>query len=832
MVLVFFGPALLTGRILPLDDLLYLFYPGYVYFREHVLQGELPLWNPHTGCGEPFMADVERGVFYPPHLIYLFIPTSVGIVLLPALHILLAGAGTYALSRVWGVSRTGSLLAGVLYAFNSYTISKVGFASEVDSAAWFPAVMATFALWVKRPSRRRLFLMSGALCLQFLAGFPEVVTFTVGALLLYAAFVGIYDWRMRRTYRALLVPVLGLGAAGVLAVLLSAVQFLPAWEAMHLSPRSEEVAPRLYEYSLHPLAVFTLLVPSVYGVGGSPGNFWAPSCGDQAIGAFYVGVVPIAVFAAAAVCRLLRPMARRNETAGPDNAARVRVPYLLALFVCFYLYALGHYTPVCGFLRDLVPLLQRFVSPPKCLLCVVLSLSCLAGIGVDYVARTGAGETETGRGWRSVLLRWGAPCVFVAVGVFIVACLLNGGQLGKAVLVRFFNLGSVEPRFAHNIPWGTLIRDAVRLPIVGFAGVLLLQRYAFRLRGGVVAAWLMIGLSFGDLWLTNAHILEPGPASALEHPSPLLEKLKPEGKMIRFFGMGHVTREEVHRMAASLPTTGKTEVLADSRAADDDEGDEGRLDSLLRDLSYKSWPIVDKTFNVHSTHNFVSNDVVRIYSTLLWTKLPGITKTRLLAMLNCDRIVLPPDPMKRFETGRQGATRLVLLDEPLPRAYVVGGIRLMDGQEATFRGLLSPAFDPLSEALMDQTDTSRDTFSDLRPGRIRHTVKRVEYGPNRLEIDVESASAGMLVVSDAHFPGWYATVNGKQAPIHKVNAAFRGIRVEAGTSAVRMTYWPRSLSAGIAISLATLVVLCILSLPKPRAQPESGNRQQIPGDAG
>ncbi len=86
-------PILATGRTLLSGDLSLLFFPGYAFYRRSVLSGHLPLWNPYTACGEPFLADIERGVLYLPNLIYLVVPTWLGIVLLAAFHVLLAGVG-------------------------------------------------------------------------------------------------------------------------------------------------------------------------------------------------------------------------------------------------------------------------------------------------------------------------------------------------------------------------------------------------------------------------------------------------------------------------------------------------------------------------------------------------------------------------------------------------------------------------------------------------------------------------------------------------------------------------------------------------------------------
>ena len=38
-------------------------YPGAFYFQQSILRGELPLWNPYSHCGVPFLA--QMGQWYP-----------------------------------------------------------------------------------------------------------------------------------------------------------------------------------------------------------------------------------------------------------------------------------------------------------------------------------------------------------------------------------------------------------------------------------------------------------------------------------------------------------------------------------------------------------------------------------------------------------------------------------------------------------------------------------------------------------------------------------------------------------------------------------------------
>jgi uncharacterized membrane protein YfhO len=63
------------------------------------------------------------------------------------------------------------------------------------------------------------------------------------------------------------------------------------------------------------------------------------------------------------------------------------------------------------------------------------------------------------------------------------------------------------------------------------------------------------------------------------------------------------------------------------------------------------------------------------------------------------------------------------------------------------------------------------------------------------------------VLVDRFDANWHATVNGQEVPILQANQLFRAVHVEAGTHDIRFFYRQRGLTAGLAISLATLVFL-------------------------
>jgi len=58
------------------------------------------------------------------------------------------------------------------------------------------------------------------------------------------------------------------------------------------------------------------------------------------------------------------------------------------------------------------------------------------------------------------------------------------------------------------------------------------------------------------------------------------------------------------------------------------------------------------------------------------------------------------------------------------------------------------------------------------------------------------AGKGMLVVADAWFPGWTATVDGSPAAILQASGKVRGVVVDSGVHKVVMRYRPKNLYVG------------------------------------
>jgi hypothetical protein len=102
----------------------------------------------------------------------------------------------------------------------------------------------------------------------------------------------------------------------------------------------------------------------------------------------------------------------------------------------------------------------------------------------------------------------------------------------------------------------------------------------------------------------------------------------------------------------------------------------------------------------------------------------------------------------------------------------------VNNEAAALAAVHNPNFNPLNQTVVEGVSPQVPPSSEQPP------VHVVDYGNNRVELEVNSPSPNLLVTSETLYPGWTATVNGR--PV-----AFRGIPLSAGENHIVMTYFPR-----------------------------------------
>jgi hypothetical protein len=85
-------------------------------------------------------------------------------------------------------------------------------------------------------------------------------------------------------------------------------------------------------------------------------------------------------------------------------------------------------------------------------------------------------------------------------------------------------------------------------------------------------------------------------------------------------------------------------------------------------------------------------------------------------------------------------------------------------------------------------------------------VRVLNESRQAVTLETESAGRSFLATSEVHYPGWEARVDGRPAPVHYTNIAFRGVSVPAGRHRVEFEFRCPGLKTGAAVSALALLL--------------------------
>lgn len=313
LIVAAFPDVLLEGKTFAIRDFAAFSYPVAHFHRESFWRGEVPLWNPLSSCGSPFLAQWNTLTLYPLSLIYLLLPPSWSLSFFCLAHLFLGGVGMYFLAHRWTNQRLAAAVAGVVFSFNGLSLNFLMWPSHAATFAWLPWV-----LWLApegwRQGGKKLVWAIVASAAQMLSGGPETILFTWLILLLLAG----GDWisgdgpRQRIVFRFLTLV--------LLVGLVSAAQLLPFFQLLAHSQRDTSYGTS--EWSMPIWGWANFLVPRFRTYPTSQGLFlqleqnWTSS--------YYAGIGTV-LLAGIAVCR----------------ASNWRVRLLVALLLLSMVLALG-----------------------------------------------------------------------------------------------------------------------------------------------------------------------------------------------------------------------------------------------------------------------------------------------------------------------------------------------------------------------------------------------------------------------------------------------------------------------------------------------------------
>jgi len=707
----------------------------------------LPLWNPFSYCGIPYIGALPGPIFFPTTVLYFIMPLERAIGWSYLLMMLAGGLFAYFWIRELGLHRAAASVCAVAYGFTGWVASTIhgGHDGRMFTILLTPLVFFFLERALKRRKIIYFLLMGAAVALQIVSPHAQMMYFSSLAASAYFLFRVYNIYKEEKSFAAVVKLASGFAAGFILAVTLSAVHFAPFMANQALSHRQARSYEYTTQFSMHPLETITLLVP---GFSGEPEAYWC-SEGFKAH-CEYMGLVPL-IFAAVALAW------RRNR----------HTWFFTFLGLGALLWSFGGFTPFFKLPYYLLPYGKVGRGPNMMFFVCAFSVITLAGYGIDYVlsgSGGGKGENEdsTAGGFKVIVAFAGAVLLLfliLGLGKREMPSILAGiAESARQPLLEYCYPAIIKAAFGSTVVAAFIVALAFlwrkgRLPLVAFAGLLFV-------------------IAFCDLLRMNHRWI------AVE---------KPSDRYVRDSVVQYLEKEKEPYRVFFYPTESN------------DPWDNSLLYFRIPTIN-ASMPLrlkwYEELMGTHLFRNFVR--CPRLWD-MLNTRFIMVRKNRMSRKF--DQVpflkkILEDDNTRRVLYRNTGAW---------PRFKLFTRFEILEDDYKFIERYNNQSFDPSSTLILaEQPEFDRAVLDGSEPGG-EVTLESSSYG--RLELTVRCDQPSLLYLAETYHPYWQAQVDGEAAKIYRANLAMRALFLEAGKHRVVMNYHSSPFVWGRRLSLATLFFL-------------------------
>jgi len=755
-----------------LSDQVNQFFPWRLFTLRSLAQGQLPLWNPYTDAGLPFLGNAQSAIFSPFNLLGYLFPLYSSYVITAFLRLFVAGIFAFLFAREIGLGRYGAMLVMVAFTFSGPLIIWLGHPHSLV-IVWLPAMLLTVERALTRKSRAYVVASGLTIGAQFLGGHPETSFHVMLAWTAYALYraISLTGWQPSRLFPQLTRIV----AAVTIGILLAAVQLLPFVEAfLHsaaLSVRETQTFARaspfivrlLFEWHDWPTAIAALL-PQYFGTS-LDNSYWYPYSNYVEQDA-YVGVLPLAL-AIVVTWHIIR---RRSS---PQR--NFVLFFALLAVICL---GIALRLPLLNAINDLP--LFNVAANGRMRLVYAFAVAMLAGMGLDEII----GSDEHAR---RTMLRILVLLALVALLLIVLAC--AGFVLFKNELIRSgrafmaanwgtpylprppeYYYGLVEERYEKKLALFRPTNVVMYLPVLIALAWFALRRWSQRQRASVKTwGYAALGLTLFDAFLVGMPF----------NPTMEPQYIFPMPDAVQFLQQDH----NVYRVSGTglilYPNSSMLFGISDVRGYD-------------TVVPRRYTDLIDR-IEGHYRFHFHS----------LFTR----ADSPLFDLLNVKYVLTDQELGGKWELAYRdtGSVRVYRNRDVLPRAFVVYRAEIVEGPAQSLARITDSAFDFRRRVVLEEIPAGWTEPAEVPA--IASSVRFVDYEPNRVQMEVEAAADGLLVLTDTYAPGWKALLDGHPTSLYVADHAFRAVVVPAGIHQVEFVYEPASFWVGMVLSLLTIAIL-------------------------
>lgn len=733
-------------------DLHFLHFAKKLLLLDAIRARELPLWDPLSQSGQPFLADPQSTLFYPSNLFYLVLEPVAAFNAAIILQFLLCALGAYWLARVLRLSHAAAFVAGSFFALCGYTLSTANLLLPLLGLPWLPIAIASYERFRESGHARWFIAAAFAGALPVFGGAPEIALIAYATLGCWILVSGSGRRDPRALHRRRLLHAFLLFSA-ILGIAL--IQIVPTIEMIRESSRSKGVP--LEEsggWSVDARRIPELVVPEFFGPTDRlrEDSYWGRNFEDDGfpyILSIYFGFPAILLSFAGAL------------SASSPLSGRIR--WLLFVLVAVgALIAAGRHTPLFELIRRL-PLLTVFRFPVKAIALAILPSALLAAAGADSL-RVDAVSLS-----RLRLAAWVAAASIGALG----AAILWSDGFASGFQELFFR---VPELWVSRLLAARIFHAAAAA--AAFALVLTLGRTRSRLIPALAAVVVT-----ADLAIAGTSVNNYAPRTFFDEPATVsaVRKSAGDGRLYRApnpaeFSLVAPTDDNVWLARWNL------QVLTDYTG-----------------LLFRIPLVFHQDFGALGPYRVV--ELGKIVDSLPWAKRFGI-----LQASGCGS-ALTADLLRsrRPDVVLTNASRRPFF------AYRVGGGRAWFTSDVTVAGDRATLHAMRTDGTKRLPLFVAPPAAGVSPCAGGSAALRM-MSRNALRLDVQAPCDGYVAVAQSYYPDWSATVDGREAPIRRANYAFTCVYVEAGPHVVELAYRPRSVKAGAFGTALTVLLLAAYPL--------------------
>jgi len=157
-----------------------------------------------------------------------------------------------------------------------------------------------------------------------------------------------------------------------------------------------------------------------------------------------------------------------------------------------------------------------------------------------------------------------------------------------------------------------------------------------------------------------------------------------------------------------------------------------------------------------------------------------------------------------------GDVKIYENSDRLPRAFIVHNWMAVGSVEETIAAMLEPDFDVRRTAVVEPLpEQSIPDSGQVSEGDFGQVIIE-EYSPEKVVLQSQDPAGGLLILTDADYPGWSAMIDGDPVSIYPANGLFRGVFVPAGEHEIVFEYISKPYQTGLILFILTSGIIAFV----------------------